>query len=86
MPRRGSRGGRGACPGHATARAPSAPAAPRPGWPSLRRAGFGSPSSSRRTGGGIKAERAVNLATGAAEGGRRRTAKPQGLGVDGRDN
>jgi hypothetical protein len=38
-PRQGSRGGRGACPGHATARAPSAPAAPRPVRPS--------PSSSR---------------------------------------
>ena len=46
MPPRGLRGGRGACPGHTTARAPSAPAAPHLGWPSLRRAGFGSPSSS----------------------------------------
>jgi len=35
---------------------------------------------------GIKEQRAANLAMGAAEGRRGRTAKPQGLGVDGRDN
>jgi hypothetical protein len=76
-PRQGSRGGRGACPGHATARAPSAPAAPRPVRPS--------PSSSRsRRGRGRRRirrsrERAVNLLrwVGAAEG-RRQMGKPQG--------